>query len=151
MKKTNRTTKVIATVMAVVIAISTLCVITAVSANAASYEGSAQAHAAEKMGVMTTTSVPAVTTKLNKTAKAYKYVCTGQTKKGYDWDYTASNSNVKVTCKYDFKTHTYTFKFTGTAKGSTTMNFKYRLNDKTWVKVPMTFKIDAQKNITRVA
>ena len=146
----NTKTKVIATVMAVVIAISSLCVITAVSANAASYTGSAQAHASEKMEAMTT-SVPAVTSKLNKTAKAYKYVCTGQTKKGYDWDYTANNNNIKVTCKYDFKTHKYTFKFTGTAKGNTTMNFKYKLNDKTWVKVPMTFKTDAQKNITRTA
>lgn len=146
--KNTKSTKVIATVMAIVIAISSLCVITAVSANAASYEGSAQAHASEKMGPMTT-SVPAVTTKLNKTAKAYKFVCTGQTKQGYDWDYTANNSNIKVTCKYDFKTHTYTFKFTGTAKGSTVMNFKYRANDKTWVKVPMNFKVDAQKNIMR--
>ena len=140
--------KTIATVMVVIIAISSLCTIAAVSASAKTYDGSAQGNASQKIETVTT-NVPAVTTKLNKTAKAYKFVCTGQTKKGYDWDYTANNNNIKVKCSYDFKTHTYTFKFTGTAKGATNMNFKYRLNDKTWVKVPMTFKVDAQKNIMR--
>ncbi len=150
MKKTNRTTKVIATVMAVVIAISSLCVITAVSANAATYAGSAQAHASEKMGPMTT-SVPSTTTKLNTVAKAYVFTCKGKTSYGYDYDYTATNKNVKVKCAYNFKSHTYKFTFTGTAKGTTKMNFKYKTSDKVWVKVHMTFKVNSQKNITRVA
>ncbi len=145
----NTKVKVIATVMAVVIAISSLCVITAVSANAAAYEGSAQAHASEKMGPMTTSV--STTTKLNTVAKAYVFTCKGKTSYGYDYDYTATNKNVKVKCAYNFKSHTYKFTFTGTAKGTTKMNFKYKTSDKVWVKVPMTFKVDAQKNITRVA
>ena len=138
-----KNTKVIATVMAAIMAVSTIGTVSAVSAGAVSAKGTAQSHAAQKV------EVPASTNKLNTLAKAYTFTCKGQTKKGYDWDYTADRNNIKVKCDYNFKTHTYTFKFTGTAKGTTQMNFKYRANDKTWVKVPMTFKVDAQKNIMR--
>ena len=146
MKKTNRTTKVIATVMAIIIAVSALSVCTAISTSALSVAGTAQAHASQKMEQAAPTTTP-----LNTTAKAYVFTCKGKTSYGYDYDYTATNKNVKVKCAYNFKSHTYKFTFTGAAKGTTKMIFKYKTSNKTWVKVPMTFKVDAQKNIMRVA
>ena len=146
MKKTNRNTKVIATVMAAIMTVSAFGTASAISTSALSTNGTAQAHASQKAEAA---NVAASTSKMNTLAKAYVFTCKGQTKKGYDWDYTADRNNIKVKCNYNFKTHTYTFKYTGTAKGTTHMNFKYRANDKTWVKVPMTLKVDAQKNIMR--
>lgn len=143
MKKTNRNTKVIATVMAAIMVVSAFGTASAISTSALSTDGTAQAHASQKA------EAPKSTNKMNTLAKTYVFTCKGQTKQGYDWDYTANNNNIKVKCDYNFKTHTYKFSFTGKAKGSTQMNFKYRANDKTWVKVPMTFKVDTQKNIMR--
>lgn len=144
MKNTNK--KVIATAMAAIMTISAFGTASAISTSALSTQGTAQAHASQKAE---TPQTLASTSKLNTLAKTYVFTCKGQTKQGYDWDYTANNNNIKVKCEYNFKTHTYKFKFTGKAKGATQMNFKYRANDKTWVKVPMNFKVDAQKNIMR--
>ena len=75
---------------------------------------------------------------------------TGKTSYGYDWTYKTDNNNVKVKCKYDFKTNKYTFKIVGTAKGTNHFTLKYKTSDKKTVSVPMTFVVDAQKNIIRV-
>ena len=148
MTNTKKTTgKVIATVLALVIALSSLSLITASSVSALSYEGSAQGNADQKTFV----SVIDKTKDMNTTAKAYYFKALGKTKKGYDWTYKTNNDIFTVKCKYDFDAHKYTFKITGKAKGTAKIKLCYKQNDSTWVKVPMTIKVDAQKNITRIA
>jgi hypothetical protein len=136
---------IIATLIAIVIATYSLGIIMATNANAAGYDGTAQGNAALKAGVVEKTK------DINVLAKAYYLKAVGKAKQGYDWTYKATNNNIKVKCKYDFDTHKYTFKFTGTAKGSTKLTLQYKSNEKTWVKVPMTFKVDSHNNIKRVA
>ena len=148
MTNTKRVSKsIIATVIAVIVAFSSFAMIATANANAA-YEGSAQAHAAEKSAVVTT--VPDKTVKTGELAKAYYFKATGKTSYGYDWTYTADNNNVKVKCKYDFDKDKYTFKITGTKQGANNFTLKYKTADKKWVSVPMTFKVDAKLNIIRV-
>ena len=149
MTNTKRTSKsIIATLIAVIIAVSSFAMISAVSANAA-YEGSAQAHAAQKSEIVVSQAAEK-TAKTGELAKAYYFKAIGKTSYGYDWTYKTDNNNVKVKCKYDFKTNKYTFKIVGTAKGTNHFTLKYKTSDKKTVSVPMTFVVDAQKNIIRV-
>lgn len=148
MTGTKRFTKsIIAAIIAIVIAASSISMISATSASAASYSGSAQANASLKSAA----AVVEKTTALNTLAKAYCFKALGKSKQGYNWTYKTNNDIVKVKCKYDFTAHKYTFKLVGTAKGTAKLTLKYRKDDKTVVKVPMTIKVDAQKNIMRVA
>ncbi len=148
MTGTKRFTKsIIAAIIAIVIAASSISMISATSASAASYSGSAQANASLKSAA----AVVEKTTALNTLAKAYYFKALGKSKQGYNWTYKTNNDIVKVKCKYDFTAHKYTFKLVGTAKGTAKLTLKYRKDDKTVVKVPMTIKVDAQKNIMRVA
>ena len=93
--------------------------------------------------------IPAATEKYNTFAKTYKYVVKGKTSYGYDWSYNTYSKDIKVTCKYDFKTKTYTFRVKGKKYGLTKVILKYKKNSNTWVSVPMKVFVDPKKYIMR--
>ncbi|MBQ9673575.1 MAG: hypothetical protein IJV39_03005 [Ruminococcus sp.] len=145
MKNSKVKSRIAAITMSTVLAVSSAFALTSVSASAASNSGTVQSSVSQ------TTSVLDKTAKLNTFAKAYYFKAVGQTSYGYDWTYTADNSNLKVKCSYDFTTHKYTFKITGTSYGLNHFVLKYKTSDKKWVSVKMTFFVDSQKNIIRQA
>ena len=127
MKKTNVKTRVMGTILAAICAISAGAAITAVSASAAT----------------ATTSVSA-----SVKAKACKISFKGGTSYGYDWDYRADSTNAKISCTYDFKTKTYTYKATGQRAGVTNAVIKYATPDGKWHNVPIRFTVDNNLNVT---
>ena len=135
-------------ILTLIIATSAAFFLAGFKADAATYDGSAQAHASQKAEV---NQFPSTTTKLNTFAKSYVFKATGKTSKGYDWDYKADCNNVKVKCTYDFTAHKYTFKITGTSYGLNHFTLKYKTSDKKWVSVKMTLFVDSEKNIMRTA
>ncbi|MBR1731301.1 MAG: hypothetical protein IJ725_02570 [Ruminococcus sp.] len=135
----------IAVVIAFIVVVSSAAVMGTVKADAATYKGSAQAHASQKM------ELPEKTTKLNQFAKAYTFKATGKTSKGYDWTYKTDCNNVKVKCKYDFTAHKYTFTITGVKYGLNHFTLKYKTSDTKWASVKMTLFVDSEKNIMRTA
>ncbi|MBR1749259.1 MAG: hypothetical protein IJ740_00055 [Ruminococcus sp.] len=130
-------------IIALIIAASSAFLFSSIRANAATYDGSAQAHASQKM------ELPEKTTKLNKFAKAYTFKATGKTSKGYDWTYKTDYNNLKVKCKYDFTAHKYTFTITGTKYGLNHFTLKYKTSDTKWLSVKMTLFVDSEKYIMR--
>lgn len=130
-------------IIALIIAASSAFMISGIKANAATYKDSAQSHASQKA------ELPEKTTKLNQFAKAYYFKATGKTSKGYDWTYKTDCNNVKVKCKYDFTSHKYTFKITGTSYGLNHFTLKYKTSDIKWESVKMTIFVDSEKNIMR--
>ncbi|MCR5653782.1 MAG: hypothetical protein K6F88_08290 [Ruminococcus sp.] len=132
-------------IITLIMATSAAFFIAGFKADAATYSGSAQAHASQK------TELPAKTAKLNTFAKSYIFKATGKTSKGYDWDYKADCNNVKVKCSYDFTAHKYTFKITGTSYGLNHFTLKYKTSDTKWASVKMTLFVDSEKNIMRTA
>ena len=127
MKKNNMKTRVIGTVLATICAVSAGAAITAVSANAATAG----------------TSVSASTN-----AKACRMTFKGSTSYGYDWDYRADSTAAKITCTYDFKTKTYTYRATGQYAGVTNAVIKYATIDGKWHNVPVRFTVDRNLNVT---
>ncbi len=127
MKKNNIKTRVIGTVLATICAISAGAAITAVSANAAA----------------ASTSVSA-----SVKAKACRMTFKGGTSYGYDWDYRASSKAAKITCTYDFKTKTYTYRAVGQYAGVTNAVIKYATPDGKWHNVPVRFTVDKGLNVT---
>ncbi|MFR7819747.1 hypothetical protein [Candidatus Pseudoruminococcus sp.] len=91
----------------------------------------------------------AISTQANQSSKAYVFTAYGKTSYGYDWTYSADNTNIKVDVKYDFATNKYTCTFTGLREGTCNMDFKYYTSDKNIVTVPMILKVDKNLNITR--
>ncbi len=149
MTNTNSITKtLIAAVIALVIAASSAAIMGAVRADAATYDGSAQAHASQKAVV---NQLPASSSKLNQFSKAYTFKATGKTSYGYDWTYNTDNNNLKVSCKYNFKTYKYTFKITGKSYGLNHITLKYKTSDKKWASEKMTIFVDSEKNVMRTA
>ncbi len=96
------------------------------------------------------TKIPASTEKANRFAKTFKYVVKGKAPYGYDWTYKINTKNVKVSCKYDFKTKNYTFRVKGKKYGLTKVKLKYMKNKNKWVTVPMKIFVDTKKNVMRV-
>ncbi len=149
MKNSKTVTRtLIAALIAIIIAASSATIVSTVKAGAVSYEGSASSHQSQKSEGY---QLLEKTTKLNQFAKAYYFKATGKTSNGYDWTYKADQTNVKVKCKYDFDTHKYTFKMTGTSYGLNHFTLKYKVSDKKWESVKMTLFVDKDKNIMRTA
>ena len=128
MKKNRLTTRVIATAMAAVCAISAGTAISAVSVSAAEIS-STEAIAASS-------------------AKACVVTAYGKTSYGYDWDYKADSTAAKITCTYDFKTSKYTFRATGSYAGTTNAVLKYATIDGKWHNIPIRFTTDKNLNVT---
>ena len=127
MKKNNIKTRVIGTVLATICALSAGAAITAVSANAA--------------------TAPATVSATAK-AKACRMTFKGGTSYGYDWDYKASSTAAKISCTYDFKTKTYTYRAVGQYAGITNAIIKYATPDGKWHNVPVRFTVDKGLNVT---
>ncbi len=96
------------------------------------------------------TKIPASTEKSNRFAKTFKYIVKGKAPYGYDWTYKINTKNVKVSCKYDFKTKNYTFRVKGKKYGLTKVKLKYMKSKNKWVTVPMKIFVDTKKNVMRV-
>lgn len=144
--KTNDITRtLIAVAIAFIIAVSSALVMGAVRADAATQKS---VRATQKAA---STQLPKQTTKKNRFAKAYTITVSGKTSKGYNWTYKTDYKNIKVSCKYNFKAHKYTFKITGTSYGLNHLTLKYKTSDKKWVSVKMTLFVDSQNNIMRTA
>ena len=126
MKKNNIKTRVIGTVLATICALSAGAAITAVSANAA--------------------AAPATVSAVK--AKACKMTFKGGTSYGYDWDYRADSTAAKISCTYDFKTKTYTYRAVGQYAGVTNAVIKYATPDGKWHNVPVRFTVDKGLNVT---
>ncbi len=127
MKNNNIKTRVIGTVLATICALSAGTAITAVSANAA--------------------TAPATVSATAK-AKACRMTFKGGTSYGYDWDYKASSTAAKISCTYDFKTKTYTYRAVGQYAGITNAIIKYATPDGKWHNVPVRFTVDKGLNVT---
>lgn len=145
-KEITRT--LIAVVIALVIAASSAAIMGTVRADAATAKHTAQAKISQKT---VKNQIPASTSKINQFAKAYTFKATGKTSYGYDWTYKTDYNNLKVNCKYDFKTHKYTFKITGTKYGLNHITLKYKTSDKKWASEKMTIFVDSEKYIMRTA
>ena len=122
MKKNNIKTKVIGTVLATICAVSAGTAITAVSASAAT-----------------------VNTSYSVSANRVK-ACT-ITVKCIDWDYRADSKSAKITCEYNSKTGTHTFKATGSFAGVTHAVLKYQTADRKWHNMPVTYTVDKYGNV----
>ena len=146
--KRKITATIVSVILAAIVVVSSAFMLSGVKANAASYEGSAQAHWAQKSE---TVVIADKTVNLNEVAKAYVFRAGGKTSYGYDWTYTTDNNNVKVKCKYDFTAHKYTFKITGTSRGTNHLVLKYKTADKKWTNVKMTLVVNNNSNIMRTA
>jgi hypothetical protein len=129
MKKTNVKTKVMAGIMAAICAVSALGALSAVGASAA-----------------VVNSAPIAAQAAGK--KACLYTAFGKTSYGYDWDYRADSSAAKITCTYDFKTKTYTYRAVGQYAGVTNAVIKYATPDGKWHNVPVRFTVDKGLNVT---
>lgn len=77
------------------------------------------------------------------------YYATGKTSGGYDWDYTADNSNVSVCCNYNTNTNQYDYILYGRAQGTTHMTLYYYADDNTKVPVSLTLNVDKDLNVTQ--
>lgn len=141
----NTMTAILSVIFVAVITVSSVFLITAVKADAAAYDHSAQAHYSQK------SELPEKTTKTGVFAKSYIFKAAGKTTEGYDWTYKTDNNNVKVKCSYDFKNNKYTFKITGTAYGLNHFTLKYKTSDTKWVSEKMTLFVDSRNNIMRTA
>ena len=145
--RTNEITKtLIAVAIAFVIAASSAIVMGAVRADAAT-----QKSAAKVSQKAASTQLPKTTAKKNQFAKAYTIKTSGKTSNGYNWTYKTDYKNIKVNCKYNFKSHKYTFKVTGTSYGLNHLTLKYKTSDKKWASVKMTLFVDSQNYIIRTA
>ena len=122
MKKTIKT-KVIATAIATVCAVSTLSAVSVASASA--------------------TSVPTTLISAQANGKSYQMTFSGD-----NWNYYAESLNAKITCNCDVMHNKCTFKATGVTPGITNAVLKVRRNDGRWNNFPVQFVVDNNLNVT---
>ncbi len=138
MKKTVRT-KVMATILAAVCALSTGAAISAVSANAAIVRVIRVETRATSEANNETKPAP------KATARSCAYTMTG-----YDWNYSADSVNVKITCDFNYSTKTCRFIGTAVAPGTTNATLKAKRADGKWDNIPVRFTVDSSLNISVV-
>lgn len=83
-------------------------------------------------------------------ASALHFYGRGKTSYGYDWDYSADNDIVKVSCDYNFSTQTYDLTVTSKAAGKANVTLFYFADNTTKVPVSFAVNIDADLNITQI-
>ena len=122
MKKTMKT-KVFASLIAAVCAISAITTVSVISDSAYNDNN------------------PLVSSTYIITAKTY-----GNTfvmpMKGEDWTYYADSLNVKVSCDYDYSTNTCHFKFTAVKPGVVNVVLKTQNVDGTWLNTPVRITVE---------
>lgn len=77
------------------------------------------------------------------------YYATGKTSGGYDWDYSADNSNISVCCNYNTANNQYDLIIYGKAPGVTHLTLYYNTSDTVKVPVTMTVNVDKDLNVTQ--
>ena len=82
------------------------------------------------------------------TGNPYVYYAYGKTSYGFDWTYSADNSNFVLRCDYNFDRQQYNFQFYGTAPGTANVTLYYNTDDNTQVPVNMTIVVDDSLNAT---
>lgn len=128
MKKTMKT-KVFASLIAAVCAISAITTVSVISASAYNDNN------------------PLVSSTYIITAKTY-----GNTfvmpMKGEDWTYYADSLNVKVSCDYDYSTNTCNFKFTAVKPGTANAVLKAQTKDGKWMNIPVCITVDDNMQVS---
>lgn len=82
------------------------------------------------------------------TGNPYLFYANGKTSYGFDWTYSADNSNFVLRCDYNFDRQQYNFQFYGTAPGTANVTLCYNIDDNTQVPVSMTIVVDDNLNAT---
>ena len=117
MKKTIRT-KVFASVIAAVCAVSAITTVSMISASA--YSNNSQLVSSSYI-IIAKTSDSTFTMPM----------------KGEDWTYYADSLNVKVRCDYDYSSNTCNFRFTAVKAGTANIVLKTQNTDGTWLNTPV--------------
>ena len=83
-----------------------------------------------------------------KTGTPAHYYANGKTSYGFDWDYSADNSNFTVSCNYNFDKQQYDFCFYGTKAGTSHVTLYYFTADNVKVPVNLTVTVDSNLNVS---
>jgi len=83
-----------------------------------------------------------------KTGTPAHYYANGKTSYGFDWDYSADNSNFTVSCNYNFDKQQYDFTFYGTKAGTSHVTLYYFTADNVKVPVSLTVTVDSNLNVS---
>ena len=83
-----------------------------------------------------------------KTGTPAHYYANGKTSYGFDWDYSADNSNFTVSCNYNFDKQQYDFCFYGTNAGTSHVTLYYFTADNVKVPVSLTVTVDNNLNVS---
>ena len=83
-----------------------------------------------------------------KTGTPAHYYANGKTSYGFDWDYSADNSNFTVSCNYNFDKQQYDFCFYGTNAGTSHVTLYYFTADNVKVPVNLTVTVDSNLNVS---
>ena len=83
-----------------------------------------------------------------KTGTPAHYYANGKTSYGFDWDYSADNSNFTVSCNYNFDKQQYDFTFYGTKAGTSHVTLYYYTADNVKVPVSLTVTVDSDLNVS---
>ena len=85
-----------------------------------------------------------------KTGTPAHYYANGKTSYGFDWDYSADNSNFVLSCNYNFDKQQYDFSFYGTKAGTSHVTLYYFTADNVKVPVSLTVTVDNNLNVSVV-
>ena len=83
-----------------------------------------------------------------KTGTPAHYYANGKTSYGFDWDYSADNSNFVLSCNYNFDKQQYDFSFYGTKAGTSHVTLYYFTADNVKVPVSLTVNVDSSLNVS---
>ena len=83
-----------------------------------------------------------------KTGTPAHYYANGKTSYGFNWDYSADNSNFVVKCDYNFNQQQYDFTFYGSTPGTSHVTLYYYTSDTNKVPVNLTVTVDSNLNVT---
>ena len=83
-----------------------------------------------------------------KTGTPAHYYANGKTSYGFDWDYSADNSNFVLSCNYNFDKQQYDFSFYGTKAGTSHVTLYYFTADNVKVPVSLTVTVDNNLNVS---
>ncbi len=83
-----------------------------------------------------------------KTGTPAHYYANGKTSYGFDWDYSADNSNFTLSCNYNFDKQQYDFSFYGTKEGTSHVTLYYFTADNVKVPVSLTVNVDSSLNVS---
>ncbi|MBR1532860.1 MAG: hypothetical protein IJ639_00720 [Ruminococcus sp.] len=77
------------------------------------------------------------------------FYANGATSYGFDWNYSADNSNFVLACNYNFDQQQYDFTFYDTQEGTAHVTVYYNTGDNVQVPVQLTIYVDANLNVNQ--